>query len=97
MMNSGDPATLRQSGVNCNGLVLFTAQIDLLREEAEERDHPGSGGPKEEGSAGRMGSRSLGLGRGISLPHHKAPCLERKSGEETMADFISKAFGMLPE
>jgi hypothetical protein len=64
MMNSGDPATLRQSGVNCNGLVLFTAQIDLLKEEAEERDHPGSERPKEEGRAGRMESRSLSLGEG---------------------------------
>lgn len=75
MMNSKDPATLRQSGVNCNSLVPFAAQIDLLKEKAEERDHPGPGGTKEEGKAGRMESRNLGLGEGISPPHHKTPCL----------------------
>lgn len=81
-MNSKDPATLRQSGVNCNGLVLFTAQIDLLKEEAEERGHPGSGGPKEEGRVGRMESRSLGLGEGISPPHHETPMLEEEVGKK---------------
>lgn len=43
MMNSKDPATRRQSGVNRDSLVPFAAQIDLLKKEVEERDHPGSG------------------------------------------------------
>lgn len=45
-MNSEDPATLGWSGVNCNSLVPFPAQIDLLAKETEGKDHPGSGRPR---------------------------------------------------
>lgn len=78
MMNSKDPATLRQSGVNRNSLVPFAAQIDLLKEEAEERDHPGSGGTKEEGKAGRVESRNLSRVRGSLRAIIKTPHFGRK-------------------
>lgn len=90
MMNSKDPATLRQSGVNRNSLVPFAAQIDLLKEEAEERDHPGPGETKEEGKAGRMESKNLGLGEGTPLPHHKTSCFGRKPGRGRMAFLLPK-------
>lgn len=45
-MNSEDPATHGWSGVNCNSLVPFPAQIDLLAKETEGKDHPGSGRPR---------------------------------------------------
>lgn len=80
MMNSKDPATRRQSGVNRDSLVLFAAQIDLLKEEVEERGPPWVWvrGIKEEGKAGRIESMIWAPGEGISLPHPSRGSLEKK-------------------
>lgn len=81
-MNSKDPATSRQSGVNRDSLVPFAAQIDLLKEEVEERDHPGSGwgGARRRARQGGENPESRPRVRGSLCPILWEEACRRKDG-----------------